>query len=117
MKTLLLLPLLASALVPLAQRDGNKEENGKILVDNDKLTVVEFVGAPQADVCGAGMHFHKAHLTVALTDAHVLITLPDGQTQDAEIPKGAALWFDAGTHEAINSGDDETRLLLVYLKE
>ncbi len=116
MKTLLFLPLFFCASVALAQSDGNKNENGKILVNNDKVKVVEFVAAPKANVCGSGMHFHKPHLTVALTDAKVLITTPDGKKQEAEIPANAALWFDAGTHAAVNTGDADTRLLLVYLK-
>lgn len=117
MKALLFLPLFFCVSAALAQSNGNTNENGKILVDNDKVKVVEFVAAPKANVCGPGMHFHKPHLTVALTNAKVLITTPGGKKREAEIPANAALWFDAGTHTAINTGDAETKLLLVYLKE
>ncbi|HRP57136.1 hypothetical protein [Agriterribacter sp.] len=117
MKVLLFLSLIFCSLVSFAQSGGNKNESGKILVDNDKVKVVEFVASPKANVCGRGMHFHEPHLTVALTDAKVLITTPDGKKQEAQIPANAALWFDAGTHTAINTGDAETKLLLVYLKE
>lgn len=96
-------------------QNANVGDEGQVLVNNDKLKVVEFVGNPQGNVCGEGKHFHKEHLTVALTDATVLITSPDGKQQEVEIPKGAAIWFDAGIHMAVNSGSKETRLLLVYL--
>jgi hypothetical protein len=90
--------------------------DGQILVNNDKVKVVEFTGKPQGNVCGAGTHFHKEHLTVALTDAKVLITSPGGKQQEAEIPAGSAIWFGAGSHTAVNSGEKETKLLLIYLK-
>lgn len=98
------------------QNLGAIGDNGKILVDNNKVEVVKFVGKPQGNVCGIGMHHHKAHLTVALTDAKLLISSPDGKQQEVEIPAETALWFDAGSHSAINSGDEETKFLLVYLK-
>ena len=87
------------------------------MLDNDKMKVVKYVGNPQEEVCGSGMHFHDAHLTVALTDAKVLITETDGTTQEVEIPAEAAIWFEAGTHAAINSGSSPTKFLLIYLKE
>lgn len=95
---------------------GGTGDDGQVLVDNDKLKVVKFTGEPYGNVCGIGTHFHKAHLTVALTDAKVLITSPDGKQQEVEIPAEAAVWFDAGSHAAINSGDKPTKFLLIYLK-
>lgn len=52
-----------------------------------------------------------------LIDANVLITSPEGEEQTAEIPKGAAIWFEEGTHKAVNVGNEESKLVLVYLKE
>lgn len=100
-----------------AQKSHNADGSGTIVLNNDKVEVVEFVGEPQGNVCGLGKHHHDAHLTVALSDASVLITTPDGKQQTAEIPAGAAIWFDAGTHSVINEGSRKTNLLLVYLKE
>jgi len=97
--------------------NNNAEGSGKVVVDNDKIEVVEYVGKPQGNVCGMGEHHHEAHLTVALTDATVLLTSAESEQQTAEIPADAAIWFDAGTHSATNKGSNETRLLLVYLKE
>lgn len=95
----------------------NADGSGKVVLDNDKVEVVEYIGKAQGAVCGLGEHHHKAHLTVALTDAQILITAEDGGQQQATIPAGAAIWFDAGTHSAMNSGNQDTRLLLVYLKD
>lgn len=99
-----------------AQMGHNEDGSGSVLVDNEKVEVVEYVGEPNKDVCGLGNHHHDAHLTVALTDAKVLITPEEGEQTSAEIPAGAAIWFKEGTHSATNDGDKPTKFLLVYLK-
>ena len=96
---------------------NNADGSGIVVLDNDKIEVIEYVGKPQGNVCGMGEHHHAAHLTVALTDATVLLTSAEGEQQTTDIPADAVIWFDAGTHSAMNKGNNETRLLLVYLKE
>lgn len=110
--------LLLYSSTSFAQKSShNADGSGKVIIDNNKVEVVQYDGKPQANVCGIGKHYHDAHLTVALTDAEVLITSADGKQQTAEIPAGAAIWFDSGTHSAMNEGNKETKLLLIYLKE
>lgn len=94
----------------------NSDGSGSPLLDNDKVEVIKYVGNPQGDVCGIGQHHHQAHLTVALTDARILL-VENGKEQLAEIPAGAALWFGPGTHSVINQGQKNTEFLLIYLKE
>ena len=109
--------LLLCTSVSFAQESNhNVDGSGKVILDNSKVEVVQYVGQSQDNVCGIGKHHHDAHLTVALTDAKLLITLPDGKQQTVEIPSGAAIWFEAGTHSVINEGNKETKFLLVYLK-
>jgi len=106
------------SLTSFAQKsDHNADGSGKIVLNNDKVEVVKYVGNPEDNVCGIGKHHHDAHLTVALADAKVLITTPDGKQQTAEIPAGASIWFEAGTHSVINEGNKKTKFLLIYLKE
>jgi len=95
----------------------NEDGSGSVLLSNDQVEVVEYIGNPQGNVCGIGKHHHDAHLTVALTEARVLITTPDGEQQTAEIQSGAAIWFDAGIHSVVNEGNESTKFLLIYLKE
>lgn len=117
--TLSLLSILSlCSLTAFGQKsDHNADGSGKVLLTNDKVEVVQYVGKSQGNVCGLGKHHHDAHLTVALTNAKVLISTPDGKQQTAEIPKGAAIWFEPGTHSVINEGNKETKFLLIYLKE
>lgn len=116
--TLSLCAFLFLGLAPSMAQMGihNADGSGSLLLDNDKVEVIKYVGKSQGDVCGIGEHHHQAHLTVALTDAKVLL-LEDGKEQVAEIPAGAALWFGAGAHSVINQGKEDTEFLLVYLKE
>ena len=92
------------------------DENGRIIVDNDKLQVVEFIGSPGKSVCGLSMHEHKPHLSILLTDGAVKVTTPDKKSQEFDFKSGTTLWSGADIHEAVNIGDNEIRVLLVYLK-
>lgn len=90
----------------------------KVLVDNDKMKVVEHLSQPKGDVCGAGIHYHEPHLTIVLSDAKVLITPENGEPQEMAIKSGTSIWFDAAeTHSVSNTGDQPTKMILVYLKE
>ena len=115
MKTpLLILSLLFYCSFSFGQNAKTNDGSGKVLIDNDELKVVQFESNPQENVCGKGKHHHDAHLTVALTDTRILIISEDGKKQEAEIPAGVAIWFDAGTHSAINDGTAPAKVLLIY---
>lgn len=88
-----------------------------IIVDNEKLRVVEFVSNTGEGACGLGMHEHEPHLTIILTDGSVQIHHGDGLEQEFDLKAGTTLWSEAEKHEAINTGDEILKVLLVYLKE
>ena len=118
MKKLLLFSLFAAGLFlnGIAKDPVRAENSEQVVVDNDKVRVVEFVSTPGKDVCGAGMHSHDAHLTIVLTDGKVKITTKEGESQELELKSGTSIWFDPDTHKAVNSGSTELKVLLVYLK-
>ncbi|EAZ79304.1 hypothetical cytosolic protein [Algoriphagus machipongonensis] len=94
------------------------EPEGKTVIENDKMKVVEHVSQPKGDVCGLGMHHHEPHLTIVLTDAKVRITPENGEPQEMEVKSGTSIWFDAAeTHSVSNIGNQPTKMILVYLKE
>ena len=118
MKYLLLLPMLFLCSVMMGQNPVTNEFGEKVLIDNDKMKVVEHISQPKGDVCGIGMHHHEPHLTIVLTDAKVRITPENGQPQEMEVKSGTSIWFDAAeTHSVSNIGDQPTKMILVYLKE
>lgn len=77
---LALLPALAIGSEAQAQ-DATKMQPGayRLALDNDRLRVLDFRSRPGLGVCGAGMHSHPAHLTVALSAGNVRIKTPDGK--------------------------------------
>lgn len=118
MKNLLFFPLLLLCVVSIGQNPETNLSGEKVLIDNDKIKVVEHVSNPTGDVCGVGMHHHEPHLTIVLTDAKVRITPENGQPQEMEVKSGTSIWFDAAeTHSVSNIGNQPTKMILVYLKE
>lgn len=91
-------------------------ENGKVVLDNDQLKVVEFVSQPKGNVCGSGMHYHKPHLVITLSDVTAIQTMKGGEPHEVKLTAGKTIWAEEETHSAINDSDEPIKLLLVYLK-
>jgi hypothetical protein len=112
---------LAAALNPVASeaQDAVKTAPGsyRVVFENDLVRVLEFVSRPHTDVCGVGKHSHPAHLSVALSDARVRITLPDGRRFEAGNKLGDVFWAEAETHVVENIGGANLRALLIELKQ
>lgn len=88
----------------------------KVVLENDRLRVLEFNSRPGMGICGNGMHSHPAHLTVALTAAKARVRLPDGKVFMAEQKPGDVFWAEAETHETENLTGRNVRALMVELK-
>ena len=88
----------------------------RVAFENEKTRVLEFVSRPRTEVCGVGKHSHPAHLTVALSDARVRVTLPDGKKIVATNKPGDVFWSEAETHEVENISGRNSHVLLIELK-
>ena len=115
---------LAAALAQVASSDSLAQDAARVepgtyrvAFENDKLRVLEFVSRPRTAVCGVGKHSHPAHLTVALSDASVRVTLPDGKQILASNKLGDVFWSEAETHTVENVGKGSMRALIVELKD
>lgn len=89
----------------------------RVVLENDRIRVLEYYSRPGMGVCGQGMHSHPAHLTVALSAARVRVKLPDGKTIVAENQLGDVFWAEAETHETENLTGRNVRALMVELKD
>ena len=89
----------------------------RVVLENDAVRVVGFSSAPGSGVCGAGRHWHPAHLTVFFTPGRVRVRRPDGSVALSERKAGEALWFPASEHEVENVGDSELRTMIVEVKD
>lgn len=113
------LPALALAPAGSEAQDATQAQpqSFKVVLENDRLRVLEYVSRPGLAVCGSGMHTHPEHLTVVLTPGKVRIRTPDGKvTTTPETPAGLVFWSEAETHEVENVSGREMRSLIVELK-
>lgn len=100
-------------------QDAVKTQPGayRVVFENDRVRVLEFVSRPRSEVCGVGKHSHPAHLTIALSEAKVRVTLADGKSLVAANKLGDVFWSDAETHAVENIGGGVMRALIVEIKD
>ena len=102
----------------LAQDAARMEPRSyKVLFENTKVRVLEYVSRPGIGVCGTGKHSHPDHVTVTLTPAKVKLTTADGKVQVNQVPAGAAFFEAASTHSAENIGGSGSRMVLIEIKD
>ena len=89
----------------------------KVVFENDRLRVLEYLSRPGLGICGRGKHSHPPHLNVLLTDAKAKVTMPDGKTFVGENKAGDVFWEDAVTHTVENIGGSGVRAYMVELKD
>ena len=116
------LVLLAALGVPLgtaqAQDPARMEPRSyRVVLENEKVRVLEYVSRPGLGVCGAGKHSHPDHVTVVLTPAKAKVTREDGTSFVADLKAGETFWDPASTHMAENIGGSGTRMILVEIKD
>ena len=116
------LVMLAALGVPLGTahaQDAAKVEprSYRVVLENDKVRVLEYVARPGLGVCGVGKHSHPDHVTVVLTPAKVKVTRDDGSSFVADLKPGATFWEAGATHAAENIGGSGTRMVLIEIKD
>lgn len=88
----------------------------RVVVENDRVRVLEFKSRPGMGVCGQGMHSHPDHVTVSLTGAKLRVTTPDGKPTFEDVPPGAVFFEPAVIHSAEIIGGSGTRTYIIELK-
>ena len=108
--------LFCFAVYGVSQQSTPVSDTIRVILENDKVKVTEYVSNPGKDICGKGKHTHAPHLSILLTDATVTVTTSDGKTQIVNVTAGTTFWSEAETHIAINSGSKVAKAYLVELK-
>jgi hypothetical protein len=88
-----------------------------VLLENDRIRVLEYTSRPGMGVCGQGVHSHPPHLNIAMTPIKARVTLPDGKTFLASNKAGEVFWEPAVTHSVENIGGAGARAYMVELKD
>src|SRR5262252_5215692 len=82
----------------------------RVVFENSKIRVTQYLSEPGAGVCGIGPHSHPAHLTVALSEARNHVVTSDGKTFENTLKLGDVFWSEAGTHSVVNGGKNPVRV-------
>jgi beta-alanine degradation protein BauB len=88
----------------------------RVVLENDRVRVLEFKSRPGFGVCGEGMHSHPDHVTVSLTGAKLKVTTPNAKATFEDIPAGTVFFAPAEVHAAEVIGGLGTRSYIVELK-
>jgi beta-alanine degradation protein BauB len=88
----------------------------RIVLENDRVRVLEYRSGPGLGVCGQGLHYHPERVTVTLTEAKVRIANAEGRTVVRELPAGQVFYAPAETHSVENVGGSGTRIYIIELK-
>lgn len=88
----------------------------RVVLENERVRVLEYKSGPGFGVCGQGMHYHPDRVSVSLTGAKIKATSAEGKTGVREIPPGHAFFSPAETHSTENIGGSGTRTYIIELK-
>jgi beta-alanine degradation protein BauB len=88
----------------------------RVVLENDRVRVLEFKSRPGFGVCGEGMHSHPDHVTVSLTGAKLKVTTPDGKATFEDVPAGTVFFAPAEIHSAEIIGGLGARSYIIELK-
>jgi hypothetical protein len=119
----LVLAGLGSLVVHLGSSDASAQDPARVMprayrvvLENDRLRVLEFTARPGMGICGDGMHSHPAHLTVVLADWEGRVSTPDTPARHRSKKVGDVFWSEAETHKVENTGRTTARVLIIELK-
>jgi quercetin dioxygenase-like cupin family protein len=85
----------------------------KVLLDNDKVRVMEVVFPPGVTTA---WHSHPNHSVYALTSGKIQITDKGKPATTIDIKMGTALFIPAVTHMAKNTGTTTLKLIVTEIK-
>jgi quercetin dioxygenase-like cupin family protein len=85
----------------------------KVLLDNDKVRILEVVFAPGATTA---WHSHPNHSVYALTSGKIQITDKGKPATTIDVKMGTAMYLPAVTHMAKNTGTTTLKLIVTEIK-
>jgi quercetin dioxygenase-like cupin family protein len=104
---------LFTAVPSKAQNITDVSKGSKVVLDNEKVHVVDFVSKPGEK---NAMHSHPDYLIYVIEGGTTKSTTKDGKSENLVFKKGQTLWRGATTHETENVGKTKIHLLLVEFK-
>jgi beta-alanine degradation protein BauB len=107
-------PMRAGAPRPADSADPAADtEHVKVLLDNERVRVLEFRSRPGEKV---PMHGHPDYITYDLSGGKTRFTYPKAKPSERVAKAGDVVWHKAETHASENIGDADIHVLLIELK-
>jgi quercetin dioxygenase-like cupin family protein len=103
----------AAPLAATAQDIASTAKHARVVLDNDRMRVVEVELAPGEST---GMHSHGDNLVVFVSGGAATATLPDGSTKSMDGKAGEVKWSGPITHDTKNTGTKPSKSLVIELK-
>lgn len=85
----------------------------KVLFENERVRVLEYIDKPGESTTP---HAHPDSVMYTLSSFNRRL-ISSGREVDVEIGAGSVRWLDAQEHSGLNTGDSETHVIFVELKE
>ena len=84
-----------------------------VVFENERVRVLDVRADPGN---GSPMHSHPDSVMYAVSDAHIVVTSPDGEKYHADVPAGATFWNSATEHTVQNVGSTPVHFVRIELK-
>ena len=91
-------------------------QSEKVLLENDRVRVLEYRSRPSGGVCGVDRHSHPPHVTIVMENAKDRMTPEAGKPEEAALKVGDVYWSEGETHTDLNIGTTDSRLIIVEIK-
>lgn len=85
----------------------------KVITENDRVRILNVHSQPGVTT---EMHTHPAQVAIAIVDSKFKFTTPNGQTMEAELKAGQAMYLDPIEHATEITGAAASHVILVELK-
>jgi quercetin dioxygenase-like cupin family protein len=85
----------------------------KVLLDNENVRVYEFTLKAGETM---PMHSHPRHAIYVADGCSIKISTPDGKSEEAEFKSGQAYYSAPVTHQGVNTGTTQCRLIITEIK-
>jgi len=85
----------------------------EVLFENNRVRVLDVTGEPGAS---SPLHSHPDSVMYAASDASIVITSEEGESNKVEVPAGVTFWSPASNHAVENVGTRSVHFIRVELK-
>jgi beta-alanine degradation protein BauB len=89
----------------------------RVVLENERVRVLEYRSRPGFSVCGQGVHYHPARVVISLTGAKYRVATAEGGVVLRDVAPGEVSFAEPVTHATEEFGGAGARTCIVELKD